>query len=152
MRALLFFLLTVVIVSGTIFSQGKRGSRSEAEALVKKAVSFYNTNGQVKAFSQFNDPNGKFVQGDLYIFVYDFNGKCVAHGGNPKMIGKDLIDLKDSDGKSFVKERLEIAKTKGKGWQNYKFTNPVSKSIEDKTAYLEKADNYVIGCGAYCQK
>ncbi len=56
----------------------------------------------------------------------------LAHGANSKMIGKDLIDLKDSDGKAFVRERLEMAKTKGKGWQDFKFTNPVTKRIEPK--------------------
>ncbi len=149
MKTLLSLLITAVIISGTVLAQAKKGTPAEAEAMVKKAVAFFNANGEQKAFAQFSDPNGKFVQGDLYIFVYDLTGKCVAHGGNPKMIGKDLIDLKDSDGKAFVKERIELAKTKGKGWQNYKFTNPVSKSIEDKTAYIEKAGNFIFGCGAY---
>jgi cytochrome c len=48
-----------------------------------------------------------------------------------------------------VKERIDIAKTKGKGIQNYKFTNPESKKIEDKAAYIEKSDDYIFGCGAY---
>ena len=86
---------------------------------------------------------------DLYITVYDLNGKCLAHGANFKMIGKDLIDLKDSDGKAFVKERMELAKTKGKGWQDYKFTNPVSKKIEPKSMYFEKLEDMVVACGIY---
>jgi len=65
------------------------------------------------------------------------------------MIGKDLIELTDADGKFFVKERIEIAKTKGKGWQNYKFSNPSTKKIEDKTAYIEKYEDFIVGSGAY---
>lgn len=149
MKTLLSILLVGILFVSTISAQGKKGTTVEAEAMVKKAVAFYKANGEEKAFAQFSDPNGSFVQGDLYVFVYDLKGKCVAHGGNPKMIGKDLIDMKDPDGKSFVKERIEIANGKGKGWQNYKFTNPVSKTIEDKTAYVEKMGNYVVGCGAY---
>ena len=38
---------------------------------------------------------------------------------------------------------------KGKGWQNYKWTNPQTKKIEDKTAYIEKVDDMIFGCGAY---
>lgn len=127
----------------------KNGTPAEAKELVKKVIEFYKTNGKKKTFTEINNPKGKFVYGDLYIFVYDLKGKCVAHGGMPSMIGKDLSELKDADGKPFVKERLEIIKSKGSGWQNYKWTNPVDKAIEEKTAYIEKYDNLIFGCGAY---
>ena len=110
------------------------GTAAEAEGLVKKAVDFLKTNGKEKGFAEFSNPKGKFVDRDLYIFVYDLNGKCVAHGFNQKMIGKDLAEMKDPDGKFYVKERIEIAKTKGAGWQDYKFTDPVTKKLEPKTA------------------
>jgi cytochrome c len=138
-------LLTLISIA---FAADK-GTPAQAEAMVKKAVAYYKTNGSTKAFAEFSNPKGQFVNSDLYVFVYDLNGKCVAHGANQKMIGLDLIAMKDPDGKAYVKERVEIAKTKGKGWQDYKFTNPVSKQIEQKTAYLEKVDEYIIGCGAY---
>jgi cytochrome c len=125
------------------------GTPAEAEAMVKKAVADIKTLGKDKALAEISNPKGKFIDGDLYIFVYDMNGKCVGHGFNQKMIGKDLADMKDSDGKLYVKERIEIAKTKGKGWQDYKFTNPLSKKIENKTAYIEKVDDLIVGCGVY---
>jgi hypothetical protein len=142
-------LLILCLAAGSSFGQGKHGTAAEAEAMVKKAVTYLKTNGEEKSLKDFSDPAGKFVEGDLYIFVYDLQGKCVAHGGNPKMVGKELLELKDADGKEFVKERIEIAKSKGKGWQNYKWNNPTTKKIEDKTAYIEKTGNFIIGCGAY---
>ena len=90
-----------------------------------------------------------FAHKDLYITMYDLNGKCLAHGQNIKMVGKDLIQLKDSDGIFFIKERMEAAKTKGKGWQDYKFTNPLSKAIEQKTTYFEKYQDVVVAGGVY---
>lgn len=134
---------------GKISFTGEFGTKEEAEALVKKAISMIKAEGKEKAFAEINNPKGKFVDRDLYIFVYDMNGKCVAHGFNPKMIGKDLLEMKDADGRYFVKERIEIAKTKGKGWQDYKFTNPLSKKIELKTAYIERVDDLIVGCGVY---
>lgn len=125
------------------------GTAADAEAMVKKAIAYVKANGKDKAFAEVGNPKGQFVDRDLYIFVYDLNGKCLAHGANPKMVGKDLGEMKDSDGKSYVKERIEIAKTKGRGWQDYKFTNPVSKKIEPKTAYIEKVDEMIVGCGIY---
>lgn len=142
-----FVLLMAVAV--LIPAQGKPGTPAEAETLVKKAIEYYKTNGLEKAFAEISNPKGMFVKGDLYIFVYDMNGKCVAHGGNVKQVGKDLIELRDNNGRFFVKERIELAKSKGKGWQNYNWTNPVSKEIEKKKAYIEKMDDYIFGCGAY---
>jgi signal transduction histidine kinase len=125
------------------------GTPAEAKALVKKAIDYMKANGKEKAFAEFSNPKGKFIDRDLYIFVYDMDGKCVAHGFNQKMIGKDLKEMKDPDGKLYVKERIEIAKTKGSGWQDYKFTNPTSKKLENKTAWVEKYENVIVGCGAY---
>ncbi|MGQ9695845.1 MAG: cache domain-containing protein [Thermodesulfobacteriota bacterium] len=148
-------ILVVILLSvfglgiGTISFAGEFGTKEEAEALVKKAISLIKSEGKEKAFAEINNPKGKFVDRDLYIFVYDLNGKCVAHGFNPKMIGKDLLEIKDADGRYFVKERIEIGKTKGKGWQDYKFTNPLSKKIELKSAYIEKIDDLIVGCGVY---
>jgi len=140
--AVLFF----VCIVNTVYAAG---TKAEAEAMVKKAIAFYKANGKDKAFEEISNPKGQFVKDDLYIFVYDINGKCVAHGFNKAMIGKDLKEMKDSDGRFFVKERIEIAKTKGKGWQDYKFTNPTTKKIEHKTAYIEKVDDFIFGCGVY---
>ncbi|MHB8772493.1 MAG: cache domain-containing protein [Syntrophales bacterium] len=125
------------------------GTPAEAEAMVKKAVAEIKATGKDKAFAEFNNPKGKFVDRDLYITVYDLSGKCLSHGANPKMIGKDLIGLKDPDGNLFIKERIEIAKGKGGGWQDYKFTNPVTKKVEPKSMYFEKAGDIIVACGAY---
>ena len=139
----------LVLIAGNIAFAAQFGTAPEAEALVKKAIQLIKTDGKEKAFAEINNPQGKFVDRDLYIFVYDLNGKCVAHGFNKKMIGKDLFEMKDSDGKYFVKERVEIAKTKGKGWQDYKFTDPITKKIEPKTAYVERIEDLIVGCGIY---
>ena len=140
----LFLLSTAAITFAA-----ESGTAAEAEAMVKKAVTLVKSEGKEKAFAEFNNLKGKYVDRDLYITVYDLNGKCLAHGANSKMIGKDLIDLKDSDGKAFVRERMELAKTKGKGWQDYKFTNPVSKKIEPKSMYFERVEDVVVACGIY---
>lgn len=130
---------------------GSKGTPAEAEAMVKKAINYMKTYGKDKALAEFSNPKGKFVDRDLYVTAFDMTGKCLAHGANQKMIGKDLIELTDTDGKPFVKERQDIAKEKGKGWIDYKFPNPVTKRIEAKTSYFEKYQDVIITCGAYKQ-
>ena len=129
----------------------KNGTAAEAQAMVQKAIAAIKKEGREKAFAQIDDPKGPFVDRDLYVVVYDLKGKVLAHGGNAKMIGKDLIDLRDNDGKYFVKERVEMM-SKGpdaKGWQDYKFMNPVSRAIEPKQMYLQRYEDLIVGCGIY---
>lgn len=132
-------------------AQDKKGTAAEATAMVDKAITFIKKNGREKAFAEFNNPKGQFTDRDLYVVVYDMKGRVLAHGANAKMIGKDVIDLRDNDGKYFVKERVEMM-SKGpnaKGWQDYKFMNPVSRQIEPKSMYLRRDEDMIIGCGIY---
>jgi cytochrome c len=149
MKKIVFGILVCFLMSGFFPAINEASSQNDAKAMVEKAIAFYKANGKEKAFAEISNPQGQFVKGDLYVFVYDMNGKCVAHGFKKAMIGMDLAGLKDPDGKLFVKERIEIAKTKGKGWQDYKFTNPTTKKVEQKTAWIEKADDFIFGCGTY---
>jgi signal transduction histidine kinase len=126
-----------------------QGTADEAMALVRRAADYLKANGAPKAYAAFNDPAGQFKDRDLYVFVIDFSGKVHAHGANPKLLDKNLLNLKDADDKYFIKTMIDLAQSKGKGWVDYKWPNPVSKAIELKSTYLEKIDGVFIGCGIY---
>lgn len=126
----------------------EKGTADEAMAMVKKGVAFVKANGKEKAFAEFNNPKGPFVDRDLYVMVYDMEGNNKAHGSNPKLIGKNLLEIKDADGKFIVKGLIEMAQ-KGKGWFDYKWPNSVTKAVEAKSTYVEKVDDVLIGVGIY---
>jgi cytochrome c len=125
------------------------GTAADAKALVEKAVAFYKANGKDKAVAAFNDPKGEFVKGDLYIFMMDGNCNTLAHGANAKLVGKNVAELKDADGKLFMKEMAAMAK-KGGGWVDYKWSNPQTKKIQAKSSYvMPLGDGFFVGCGIY---
>lgn len=126
-----------------------KATAAEATAMVKKGVIFMKVSGKDKGHAEISNKKGQFVDRDLYLVVYGLDGLVRAHGANKKMIGKNLLDLVDLDGKAFVKERVELAKSKGTFWQEYKFMNPVSQKIELKKMYCEKLDDAVICGGVY---
>jgi cytochrome c len=130
-------------------SAAENATPADAEDLVKTAVSFVKKQGKEKAFKEFQNKGGAFIYRDLYIFAYDMQGKCLAHGADPSRVGKNYADAKDPDGKPFMAERLELMKNKTSAWQDYKFKNPESGKIEQKAAYMEKIDGVIIGAGAY---
>lgn len=121
----------------------------EAVAMVNKGVAFIKANGKEKGYAEIGNKAGQFVDRDLYLTAYALDGTVLAHGANAKMVGKNLIDLKDIDGKPFVKERMELARTKPSFWQDYKFTNPVTKKVEPKRMYCETLSDSVICGGIY---
>jgi signal transduction histidine kinase len=149
-------LSVIVLAIGCVLAIGvgtalsaETGTKDEAVAMVKKAIGQIKTAGADKAYAEFSNPKGAYVDRDLYVVVYDMNGKCLAHGANAKMIGRDLIDNKDVDGKEFVKERVEMMKKQASGWQDYKFRNPTSNQIEPKSMYIERVNDVIVGCGVY---
>ena len=122
----------------------------EAKGMAEKAMAFYKANGKEKAIAEFNNPKGQFVKGDLYVVVQGFDGVLLANGGNPSLVGQNHLELKDPGGKFFVKEMVETAK-KGSGWVTYNWTNPVTKKIGTKKAWIVKIDgeNAYVNCGVF---
>jgi signal transduction histidine kinase len=125
------------------------GASKDAMAMVKKAVAYLKLNGKDKTLSEASNPKGLFVNGDIYLTITDSTGRVLAHGLNPRLIGKDAIELKDVDGKYFVKEMLVIAKKEGSGWVDYKWPNPITREIQLKSVYFEQIDHLVIQSGYY---
>jgi cytochrome c len=146
--AILFGSILVAFLSLHSNAKEQFASKKEAEAMVGKTVAALKAN-RTKTLDEITAKDSKYVDRDLYATVYDMTGKVMAHGANNKMVGKDLIELKDPDGKEFVKERVELAKSKGKFWQEYKFTDPESKKVLPKEAYCEKVDDLVVCAGVY---
>ena len=149
MKKLVLCLALILTMTTGYSVAATRGTPEQAKAMVEEAVAFYNANGQEKAFAEFGNPQGKFIKGDLYIFGLDLTGMTLAHGANPKLVGKSLYEVKDADGKLFMQEMIEVAKTKGKGWVEYKWSNPESKKIEPKASYIIRVKDIFLGCGAY---
>jgi signal transduction histidine kinase len=147
-RVMLAAGLAACLVGGAANAQD-RATAAQAEAMVKKAVAFIKQNGPEKAYAEFSNKKGQFVDRDLYIVVHTLEGKCLAHGANEKLIGREMMDTQDTDGKYYMKERMTLAKSKQSFWQDYKFTNPVTKKIEPKSLYCERIENTAVCGGIY---
>lgn len=144
----LIMLLATFGLAGASYG-ADHASAEEAVAMVQKVIAHIKVNGKEKTIAEINTLSEKFRDRDLYVTILDMNGLELAHGANKKLQGKNLIDLKDTDGKLYMRERLEMAKTKGKGWQDYKFANPVTIKMEPKSMYFEKYEDLIISCGIY---
>lgn len=145
--------VAVLMISAALAGSGTFAAEfatpKEAEAMVKKGAAFIKANGKEKGYVEITSKQGQFVDRDLYLSVSNMEAKVLAHGANEKMVGRILIDMKDVDGKEYMRERVELAKTKNNFWQDYKFTNPVTKKVEAKTAYCERHEDVMVCGGVY---
>ena len=124
-------------------------SRDDVVAFVNKAVAYAAENGKEAALAAFNDPHGEFQVGELYIFAYDFSGKNLAHY-DQSLVGKDLIDLRDPNGKPIIRDFVGIARN-GSGWLSYVWANPADDDRPAaKIGYITRVDDdWLLGAGTY---
>ncbi|MBS1209103.1 MAG: hypothetical protein H6R19_1501 [Proteobacteria bacterium] len=148
MKTASLLMISLIALSGPVLAAEEFASPKDAEAMVGKVVAALKAN-RAQTLSEITGKDAKWISRDLYPTVMDLHGKVLAHGQNPKMVDKDLIDFKDPDGKPFYKERMELAASKGKFWQDYKFTDPISKKVLPKQAYCEKTGDVVVCAGVY---
>jgi signal transduction histidine kinase len=125
-------------------------TRQDVEAFVQKAVAYAKENGKEASLKVFSDRNGPFVQGELYIYAYDMDGTVMGHGGQADLIGKNLIDMKDTQGLLVIQKLIELV-NQGGGWLDYLWPNPLhGQAIEKKAGYVLPVDGtWFVGSGLY---
>ena len=150
-RFISWFVAMFMMSVATLGVAQERGTADEAKAMVEKALAHVKAVGNDKAFEDFTAKDGKWQNKDLYVFVVNFEGVTTAHGANKALIGKNMFELKDPNGKLFIKEMAETAKAKGTGWVDYMFTDPATKKSGSKSSYVARIPGYegFIGVGIY---
>ncbi len=132
-----------------LFGQFKLSTPEDAKEMVEKAYAYIKANGKSKSLAAFNNQKGEFIKGELFIFAQDFQGIILAYGGNTALVGKNLYDDKDVNGKYLGRGMIDIAKTQGTGWYEYHFLNPHTNMVQAKLTYIQRVDDYYIACGVY---
>ena len=138
-----------------IIGSGMYTDRMEKEFVVnavKDAVAQIEKKSS-SAFPLFYDPTGPFMAKDAYIFVVDSNGTDLVNPGFPSLIGRNILDVKDTHGKKLVREMLGVVQTKGSGWIEYMWPKPGESISTQKSSYVSKAKMgtswVMVGCGVY---
>jgi len=138
---------TYLNVTPPIFSNE---SREDLVAFVDGAKDFALNTTKEEALRSFNDKNGKFVKGDLYIFAYDFASNCLALPTQPELIGTNRIDAEDPNGVEFIRDLIALAQ-RGEGFAYYLYPDPAKNMTEGlKLSYVTKVDDtWFLGSGIY---
>ncbi|MEM7208712.1 MAG: cache domain-containing protein [Pseudomonadota bacterium] len=145
----LFLLLALLLFSSSSFSiQTLRGSPSDARSLAERAAEHISgfEGGIDTALSALSAPNTQFVDRDLYVYVIDRRGKLIANGANSKLVGKNMLRLRDLDGQLFVRNALTTAFREQAGWTpGYRFIDPLTGRTVTQQSYVVLVDGMVVG-------
>jgi len=130
----------------------RRGTADEAYAMVKRGYDLIKRDGLASAARQFHDQQGAFRDRDLYVFVFDRNGRYDVFGSTPDKVGQTTYDIRGLDGDHVIREGFAAAE-RGGGWIDYEVVNPTNGVVDEKTSYILPLDNdRLIGCGIFKPK
>lgn len=128
-----------------------RATPEQAKSLVADAVAYLKAKGPDEAAKAFQDPKGSFRRGELYVFVFDTDGRYVASGANPKLAGSNAADLTDAEGKPIVQAMISETKDKPNAVIDYVWLNRQTNKVEHKHSYVTRDGRYIVGAGTYDQ-
>jgi cytochrome c len=149
MKKLLASLLPVIalLLMSVAWADGQ-ATPDDAKAMAIKAAEYLKAVGPEKALAEFSAKDGPWHDRDLYVVVQDSKGVVVAHGTNPGLLGRAVLELKDVDGKPFNREFQAV---RDAAWIDFKWQNPATKIVEAKSMYGIRVGEYVVGVGAYAK-
>ncbi|QYF95786.1 cache domain-containing protein [Massilia sp. PAMC28688] len=125
-------------------------TQKDAIAMVEKGAAMVKSQGKDEVMKRIAARDPEFVVGSLYLYARDLkSGVVLAHPINPAIVGKDLIDVPDTNGKTYRREIIELAAKTGKGWVDYTYKNPATGKIEPKTTYVLRVNDIVLEAGIY---
>ena len=133
-----------VVIAASVMAQS--AVKDECVALCKAAAKFINEKGVDAAIAEIGNKEGKFVTKNTYVFLMDLEGNRLAHPyASPDNPNRKIFDYKDTNGKLFVREYIEVAKTTGEGWVEYMYPTPeeLKKPIPRKEMKSSKKISFV---------
>jgi cytochrome c len=126
--------------------------RIEVRRWVEDAITLFEEAGKETALTEIADSKGRFVVGEHYIFALNLSGTMLAHPIEPELNGNNLMDLRDSEGKPFIRRIVDTAKTKGYGFTDYMWRSPGSDDELHKTVFFERVDGTIVCSGFYSSR
>lgn len=146
------FLLAVIAVTAGAPAR-TRGTDAEAWELIDRATDFLRQHGATAAPEAFSRRDSSFLDRDLYPMLLDRDGVMVAHGWNPTLNGADLSDLKDTQGRRFMREALDLVAMSGRADVTYLWPDPLSGQVTRKTMHARRlmldGQPYMLAVGVY---
>lgn len=145
----LAFCLTIFLTFATGFASADE-KKSQVLSIMDAAVAHFEAVGKEQAYKDFSVKGSQYFQGEFYIAAYSMTSELNEfHAANPKLVGKNLMKLKDTDGKLILQVMYDVAKKDGSGWVDYKWVHPETKKIAQKQTFVKVVGDVFLLIGYY---
>jgi signal transduction histidine kinase len=138
-----------VVGSGVYNDRMERGFVTDMVANAVEVIERLGTG----AFPLLRDPTGPFLVKDAYVFVVDLDGIELVNPAFPNLEGRNLLDVKDTQGKYLVREMLEVVRSADSGWVDYMWPKPGDHASTLKSTWVRRAllegRPVLVGAGVY---
>jgi len=152
MKKFAIFALAVVfafVTAGNVFAD-EEALKKECVEKCEAALKLIKEKGLDAAKAEISKKDGPFVSANTYVYLQKMDGTMDAHPMKADLIGKNMIAIKDVNGKEFIKEFVKVAKEAGSGWVEYMWPKPGEEKPSPKNSYVLKVDdNTFVGAGYY---
>lgn len=146
--------VALAVCFATIARAEEQATPREVMKKVIEASEFLAKNKE-KGLEQFKDPKGPWVFKDTWVFVMVCEkGTQAANPSNAKLVGADLMAIKDIKGKMFFVEFCKMAKKPEGGWVEYWWPKMNDTKPVRKIGYVRQVQGmpYQVSAGIYDEK
>ena len=152
-RTLTAFLSLLALAAGLPAVELEPPESRRLVDLVTRAAELFGERGPA-ACAEFKREGGEWRRGDAYVFVIDMEGEAVCHPAKPDLEGRNILEIRDPDGKPVVQLFLrQLARGSEDGWVHYLWPRPGGTVLGWKSTYVRRASaagvDYIVGSGAY---
>lgn len=144
-----FLLLIAAPLPAAERACGRAGTPAEAQALAEKAARHLAAVGLRQSFADFLTPGAGFLPHDLYVFVFDGEGTMLLNVQYPGLIGGNIANAVDANGRHFMLEAMHRADREGATWTEYTWYNPCNGTVMPKSTHIIKVGDVFVAVGAY---
>ena len=146
MKKIAILVTLVVIIPAMVLMASEKDEN--VQNLVVAAITFFQEKGPDYSVKAFNALGGPFVKGPLYVFAGSLDGRMLAHPFDKSLLEKNLLEVKDTNGKFLFQEMIEVAKNQGEGWVEYAWPHPGTKEVMQKRTYVRRIPSQDVWLGA----
>ena len=146
-----FALSTAMAVGMSQSVASESAAPDEIVLKVKEAAAALSESGDA-GLEQFNSKDSQWVWKDAYIFVYNCDqGTMSAHPMKASLIGKNIMQIKDTKDNEFFSSLCAESQKANGGWVEYWWPKPGAEEGSRKISYTIGVPNtpYQVGAGVY---
>ena len=113
---------------------------------VEQAIATFYLEGAEAAIAHYNSPES--VDGQWYMFILGPDGRMIAHGATPALVGMVGAEIVDAEGYPIGAALTSVADEDGE-WFTYSWPNPETGAIEMKHSWVVDVEGVMFGSGWY---